>query len=392
MSRSSCPACEEGHLEKFLEIPSVPVYCNVLWDSREEAVAAARGKIGLGFCPNCGLLYNMDFDAGIVEYNVSYENSLHGSPRFQVYAEDLAARLIADCELQGKDIVEIGCGKGEFLALLCRDGLNRGHGFDASYDGRVDEIAGDHIEVTRDYYSEVYANQPANLILSRHVLEHIETPAEFVRTIHSAADKANCDHVFTEVPDGMWTLRDLGIWDIIYEHCSYFTAPCLERLFKANGFEPQKATSAFGGQFLCLNATRVGPDSLAIGDEFDSAVSEVGALVAGFGAHYEEKVGEWESRLKELHAAGKRTAIWGVGSKGVTFLNTVPGADQVSVTVDINSMKLGKHVPGTGHLVQSPEAVRDEKIDVVLVMNPLYRDEISEQLKGLGESPALLCV
>ncbi len=395
MSRTSCPACEEGRLEKFLEIPSVPVYCNVLWETREQALQAARGSIELGFCSACALIYNMAFDADIVEYNVAYENSLHGSPRFQAYAEKLAAQLISDCNLQGKDIVEIGCGKGEFLALLCHDGQNRGHGFDASYDGRVDEVAGAHVEITRDYYSDAYGNQPANLILSRHVLEHIETPAEFVRTILAAAEKAQCEHVFTEVPDGMWTLRDLGIWDIIYEHCSYFTAPCLERLFKANGFEPQPATSAFGGQFLCLRATRgeaVDSTTLANSKEQAAAIAEVGRLVTGFSAHYDQKVGEWKTRLADLHAAGKRTAIWGVGSKGVTFLNVVPGADQVAVTVDINAMKLGKYVPGTGHRVQGPESVIDEKIDVVLVMNPLYRDEIAEQLSEFGASPEFLCV
>ncbi len=393
MSRTSCPACEEGHLEKFLEIPSVPVYCNVLWDTREQAVEAARGKIALGFCPRCALLYNMDFDASLVEYNVAYENSLHGSPRFQAYAEELAAKLISDCQLNEKDIVEIGCGKGEFLALLCRDGANRGHGFDASYDGRVDEIAGDHVAITRDYYSEVYGDQPADLILSRHVLEHIETPAEFVRTILLAAEKARCQHVFTEVPDGMWTLRDLGIWDIIYEHCSYFTAPCLERLFKDNGFSPQAATSAFGGQFLCLMADRQ-PDSKAEDqpDALVSAVNEVSTLVSGFAAHYKQKIAEWETRLAELNAAGKRVGVWGIGSKGVTFLNVVSGADKILVSVDINAMKLGKHVPGTGHQVQGPESVVDEKIDVVLVMNPLYRDEIAEQIKGLGVHPELLCV
>ncbi len=395
MSRTSCPACEEGRLEKFLEIPSVPVYCNVLWETREQALSAARGKIGLGFCSHCGLLYNMDFDAEIVEYNVAYENSLHGSPRFQAYAENLVAQLISDCNLQDKDIVEIGCGKGEFLALLCRDGLNRGHGFDASYDGRVDEVAGDHIKITRDYYSEAYGNQPADLILSRHVLEHIETPAEFVRTILSAAEKAQCEHVFTEVPDGMWTLRDLGIWDIIYEHCSYFTAPCLERLFKANGFAPQAASSVFGGQFLCLRARRVEAGDSATqanSQEYAAAVEEVGSLVSGFSAHYAQKVAEWEAQLANLHAAGKRTAIWGVGSKGVTFLNVVSGADQVAVTVDINSMKLGKYVPGTGHEVRGPESVVDDKIDVVLIMNPLYRDEIAEQLRQLGATPDLMCV
>ena len=35
--------------------------------------------------------------------------------------------------LRGKDIIEIGCGKGEFLLLLCEMGNNRGTGFDPGF-------------------------------------------------------------------------------------------------------------------------------------------------------------------------------------------------------------------------------------------------------------------
>lgn len=234
----------------------------------------------------------------------------------------------------------------------------------------------------KDYYSEKYADTPADLIVSRHVLEHIEQPAEFVRQIAQAASQAGCPAVFTEVPDGMWTLRDLGIWDIIYEHCSYFTAPSLESLFARNGFDPSPAQSAFGGQFLCLSA---GCSSAA--DEprdVRSEVERVAALVASFAEHYQAKIESWGKRLEALHRAGKRTAIWGVGSKGVTFLNLLPEGKHVSFAVDINQQKIGRYIPGTGQQVVTPESLVESKVDFLVVMNPLYRDEIEQQMKSLG--------
>lgn len=58
--------------------------------------------------------------------------------------------------------------------------------------------------------------------------------------------------------------------------------------------------------------------------------------------------------------------------------------------VDINPNKHGKFLPGTGHRIQAPDFVRERPPDVVLVMNPIYCDEIRSSLTELGISPELL--
>ena len=45
-----CPVCGSTVTAKFLDIRGVPVFCNVLLDSREEALKAAMGDIDLVFC------------------------------------------------------------------------------------------------------------------------------------------------------------------------------------------------------------------------------------------------------------------------------------------------------------------------------------------------------
>jgi SAM-dependent methyltransferase len=390
MTTTSCPACDEGRLEPFFEIESVPVYCNVLCHSREQALAAAAGAIQLGFCGSCGLLHNMVFDPAAVEYTPDYENSLHFSPRFQAYAEQLAERLVERYGLVGKDIVEIGCGKGEFLVLLCRDGRNRGLGFDASYDGAVDGKIDGAIRIVRDYYSEGYGDHPADLICCRHVLEHIERPLEFLEQIRRAAEHAGDPKLFFEVPDGLWTLRDLGIWDIIYEHCSYFTAPSLRRLFERAGFRPLEVSTAFGGQFLCVEAELARDGESAV----MAAPREVYAirpLVGRFARAYRERVDAWQSRLEKMLAAGGRIAVWGAGSKGVTFLNVLPSGAEIHAVIDINTRKSGRFVPGTGQRVDVPSALVELEIDTILVMNPLYEVEVRKQAAEVG-SPAQVLV
>lgn len=412
MAARTCPACGEGGLAPFLEIPRLPVYCNVLWRTRAEALDAPSGAMTLAACSACGHLYNTAFDPDLVDYTPDYENSLHVSPRFQSYAEELAEKLIADHDLHGADVVEIGCGKGEFLELLCRRGDNRGRGFDASYDGRVDKLDGVELEIVRDYYSERHADHPADLICSRHVLEHIPEPLGFMRGVAAAARRAGTRCVFFEVPDGMWTLRDLGIWDLIYEHCSYFTAPSLARVFERAGLSAKRVYTSFGGQFLCIEAgtgaglssvagrdsgavagldsdagADAGRDSGAVavaGPDREAARAEVASLVAGFREHYDAKVRDWNERLAEAAAAGRKLAVWGAGSKGVTFLNVMSDTRAVHAVIDINARKQGRFTPGTGHEVCAPEALAAMGIDTVLVMNPLYADEIAQQAAAAG--------
>ena len=96
------------------------------------------------------------------------------------------------------------------------------------------------------------------------------------------------------------------------------------------------------------------------------------------------KVDRFSSELRSRLDDGGRVALWGAGSKGVTFLNLVPGADRVGCVVDVNPRKHGRHVPVTGQPVVGPEELPSFRPDVVLVMNPLYEAEIRATLGDLG--------
>ena len=56
--------------------------------------------------------------------------------------------------------------------------------------------------------------------------------------------------------------------------------------------------------------------------------------------------------------AGKTVALWGSGSKAVSYLTTLGVTDEVQAVVDINPHKHGKFLAGTGHEIVAPEALR----------------------------------
>ena len=386
-----CPACHHDGMSCFFEIDRVPVFCNVLWPSLGQALAAPRGGIRLAFCTECGLIYNVAFDPSLTVYAPAYENSLHFSARFQEYAENLSRRLVERYHLYGKDIVEIGCGRGDFLATLCRTGNNRGVGFDPAYDGDGAGKAPNHpVTILPETFSAVHARYPADLICCRHVLEHVARPLEFLLEVrHAIGDRRNAA-VYFEVPNTLYTLKDMGVWDIIYEHCSYFTPSSLARLFRRARFGHVEVAVEYEGQFLSVQGHPVAGDAPTTRQQ-ESAEDDVPALTRKFHAAHAEKLAEWRDRMLGLQQDGARTVLWGGGSKGVTFLNVLNVSDQViRYVADINPRKRGRFVPGTGQRVVAPRFLRRYRPDVIIVMNPVYLQEIRRMLQELGVCAELL--
>jgi hypothetical protein len=167
-------------------------------------------------------------------------------------------------------------------------------------------------------------------------------------------------------------------WDIIYEHFTYFSAAALTALFQSAGPGGTRCGVSFHGQYLSLEGGRAvsgpppAPPDIQLLARFGSLRADIDATLA-----------EWDGRIRELASAGP-IAVWGAGSKGVTFLNLLQAPESIQRVVDINPRKWGKYVPGTGHQVVSPQELSGLEVATVLVMNDAYCDEVREQVKGLG--------
>ncbi len=388
-NKSVCPVCGSSHWDVFFEMPEVPIFCNILWLDKQAAQNCSRGDIRLAFCSHCGFIGNVNFNPSRLEYTEVYENSLDFSPRFQEYAKSIAQKLIKDYDLHDKDIIEIGCGKGNFLVSLCELGNNRGVGFDPTYIPLPEhEKFSDRIKFIQDLYSEEYADYKSDFIACRHTLEHIQYPNFLLKNLRKAiGDRLNTS-VFFEVPNGLDTFRDLAIWDIIYEHCCFFTPASLTYAFSACGFEVKKINDEFRGQFLCLEVT---PKS-TINDVIEPQkykVKELANNIAEFSEKFKQKSNTWRQELEDIVRTGKRAVVWGGGSKGVTFLNLLNIKDEIEYVVDINPRKQGMYIAGSGQKIVSPEFLQDYQPDVVIVMNSIYKHEIQSTLSGLGITPKL---
>jgi C-methyltransferase C-terminal domain len=109
----------------------------------------------------------------------------------------------------------------------------------------------------------------------------------------------------------------------------------------------------------------------------------VAAAVDEFRRRHQAQLASWDARLAGLSASGRRAVVWGAGSKGVAFLCALPAAERIEVAVDINPYKHGMFMAATGQRIVPPAFLADYRPDVVIVMNPIYRDEIRAELDRL---------
>jgi SAM-dependent methyltransferase len=232
----NCPVCKSGNTTLFLERLNVPVHQNLVCNTREEALNVKRGDLSLVEC-ECGFVFNQSFDENLLSYGERYNNDQMASEVFNEYVDSIVEYL----GLRNQSIVEIGCGNGAFLKKLCAE--NDGVGYDPSYTGPLES---GRVRFVQGYYE----GRPCDIVICRHVIEHVPDPVGLVETI-------NAPKVFFETPNLDWIIENDTWWDFFYEHCNYFTAGTLRYAFALAGFDG-RAREAFGGQYLWYEGRYMG--------------------------------------------------------------------------------------------------------------------------------------
>lgn len=368
------------------EVRGIPTHSCVLLDDEAAARSFPRGDLELAWCPACDFLFNAAFDPARVDYSEDYEETQGHSPTFSRWLGELAEDLVGRLDLRGGRVVEIGCGRGDFLALLCRAGDCSGVGVDPSGTaGRVDRGAGRGLEFLRAEYGPEHAALGPDLVVCRHTLEHLGDVAGFLRLLRENLDPTPETRVFLEVPDVERQLVEGAFWDFYYEHASYFSIESLAGALARAGFEVEEIRRSYGDQYL---QALVRPAAAAA----QPPTPRLGPLVAEFRDRCRASLADWNRRLDAARAAGGRVALWGSGSKATGFLTSLAHPEAVDVVVDINPDKHGRHVASAGQRIVAPDELRALDPTLVVIMNPIYRAEIARDLASMGIRPEVLAL
>jgi SAM-dependent methyltransferase len=389
---TACPSCGSPDLEQFYDQPAVPIHSCRLVQTEEDARVFPTRRLTLAVCHACGFITNVAYDTSVQDYRDDYEETQAFSPLFREFMTDLARRWVDAYDLRGKEILELGSGKGEFLVEMTRIAGSRGVGIDPGFvPERVSAEDAARVRFIKDYYSEAYADLEADAIVCRHTLEHIHRVGDFMRLVRGAADRRPGTVLLFELPDVLRVLREAAFWDMYYEHVSYFTPGSLARLFERSGFAVLGLELDYDDQYILIEgklASEV-PDAQPVDRE---SVDEVLEAVGAFRSEIDRVQTMWRERIAAVESTGGDVVVWGAGSKAVAFLTTIGRGTGIRTAVDINPHKHDTYLAGAGQHVESPEYLRQHAPALVIAMNPIYLPEIGASLSELGVDAELAAV
>jgi hypothetical protein len=225
----------------------------------------------------------------------------------------------------------------------------------------------------------------------QHVLEHLW---ELRGTLRDARAILKHDGAgYFEVPNGLATFSGHAVWDLTYEHVSYFSPLSFKEALSRSRFAVSRLATSFGEQYLQAQVLTAEASGAVHSASTDATPFDARQLSRDFRDVLTDVLAAWRDRMARITAAGGRAVLWGAGAKAVSFLNMLAiGADQIEYVVDINPRKAGRFTPGTGQKVISPDQLVEHRPDMVLVMNPQYVAEIQAMLALLGHRCELIAV
>src|SRR5690606_9752040 len=299
--------------------------------------------------------------------------------------------------------------------MLAEMGGNQGWGFDQVIRGPG--VCG-RVTFVKDLYAEPYRDLEPDFVCCKMTLEHVHDVSDFLRSLRRTVGDRPETVVFFMIPEVTRILNLRAFWDIYYEHCSYWSPGSLARAFRIAGSAPVQVWTDYADQYVLIAAR----PSVSRGD-LPLRSRATAALGAGHGAavpdqirgsgginvlpgeeppevlaakvrSFTEAVGadraRWRDWLDRLRRAGKKTVLWGGGSKGVAFLTTLDVREGIEYAVDVNPRRSGTFIAGTGQQIVAPEFLAEYRPDVVIVMSPIYLSEIEAQLDRMSARPQRL--
>lgn len=390
---TACPGCGTAATEPFYRVENVPTNSCILFGTREEALGCHRGEIALHFCGACGFIFNAAFDPTLTEYSGRYEETQGFSPTFSRFHRNLATELIERHGLRGRDVMEIGCGKGEFLVLLSQLGENRGVGVDpGAIPQRLHGVAGaERVKLVPEFFEPRHCEAEPDFLCCKMTLEHIPDTANFVSTIRAGLTEANGTVIFFQVPETYRILQQCAFEDIYHEHCSYFTEASLRRLFERCDFLVTRTAIEYDDQYLTIEAVPSSPQADRPREDDVSPLAETAELVRTFPERVVRHKDHWRAQVRQAAAAGP-VVLWGSGSKAVSFLTSLGIAGEVDCVTDINPNRHNHFMPGTGHRIVPPDHLASLNPGTIIVMNRIYGNEIEEYVRKIDISCAIECL
>lgn len=358
MSDSSCRLCHQSALSTSITLSRVPRNVQRLFKPEEIHLDSAV-ELSVQTCNRCGFV-QITHLLESTYYDDYLMGTLH-TPQAHEYQQRLARDFVAQHNLVGKHIYEIGCGHGSYLVHLADAGA-RVSGIEPSDSARaLAQSHGFNVDSGYIHADRVLDGGPFDAFVTRQVLEHVPDIHSFLHGIYRNLTPGGVGLV--EVPSLEKLLLDRSYYNFFPDHVNYFSIPTLRLALEMNGFDVLATWHDMFDEYNIATVVRrelpdlqpVYTNSIALGNDIRSTIDR-------------------------CRQAGKKVAMWGVGGKGLCVMAHAEIHD-VDLLVDSDPLKQGLLTPVSRLLVRPPAALKGAGIDTVIITAMAFRYEIERTLR-----------
>ncbi len=329
-------------------------------------------------CVSCGHVFNRAFDYAKVPYSDKPNLMFNRGSVWKKHLSRVADLILASLN-KAPTVVEIGCGDAHLLeALAQRVPEGRYIGFDphAAVSDSIHQHASIEIHQSLfDATTHIEALEP-DMIVSRHVLEHLDNPLGFLQSLAFAVTwKSTATRLFIEVPCIDRVFETGRTTDFFYEHNSHFTTTSFRHLLSRCSSNVEQVELGYNDEVI-YGIAHFEPQA----NQAMMARQAVRFVKQTENAHQRVK-----DRLDELAASDQSMAIWGGTGKASAFINRYElDAQRFPLVVDSDTAKVGTYVPGTGQEIRSRDELISNPVDVVLIATQWRAQDILLEMERHG--------
>lgn len=264
--------------------------------------------------------------------------------------------------LKGKKILEVGCGKGEFLHIW-KEYEVRAVGIE--YDQElVTRARNEGMEVYKAYADDANTQLPEapyDAFVQFNFLEHQPYPNDMLQCIYNNLTEDGVGLV--TVPSLEYILKYDGYYELIKDHIAYYSEETLKFLFQKNGFEVIDCHTVNRDTHSIMVRKRKKADVSSWKENFDSLKQELFDYVNGYVSQ------------------GKKVAVWGASHQGFTLIPSLGLSDKIAYIIDSAPFKQGKYAPASHVPIVDRKHYFEEPVASIMIVAPGYTDEIANIIK-----------
>lgn len=374
-----CLLCQKM-LPSFHVFPRKALFTKPL----ESPVRTAVADMGLAYCRECRHISSR------IETQISQEclkQEVYGelyrnfaptelSPLQQAYT-DFVEGWLAGYLSPVSRVLEVGCHDGYLLNQLAE----RGHLCEGVEPSPFGDLARKkyNLPIVKDFFhSEQFDKDAYDLVVIRHVVEHVEDPIGFVADAAQVVKKGGL--LYVEVPNSYYSVQQTYFPEFHVDHISYFTTASLLRLLDMCGLKEivhQETVWAYM-KFPFINVLARKTSGRQLSDArpakwfFDFRIEH---LLDRFVEKYVQLIFNLRTVCK-----GRNLVVWGTGSIGIQYAIDAGWSRQDVTYVDVNPANQGLVLSVTGHYVHSPEIIQQRQFDTVLIASG-WEEDIRKQVQ-----------